>query len=42
MTVPALAVVAVGMIDTLAIARAVTAADLTPARADAITDAVGG
>ena len=32
----------VGMIDTLAIARALTAADRTPARADAITDAVGG
>ena len=28
------------MIDTLAVARALTAADLTPARADAITDAV--
>ncbi len=42
MTAPALAVVTVGMLDTLAVARALTAADLTPARADAVTGAVGG
>ena len=42
MTAPTLAIVTVGMIDTLAIARAVTAADLTPAQADATTGAVAG